>query len=114
MVLFMAAAAVETKVAAQKEGELVGGYAEISVTSKEAKSFAAYAVRAWSKHEHKKFTVVKIVKAEQQVVAGENYRVCMDVREGRQKTHRVTAVVYENLKDKRKLSHWKTGGCTDL
>lgn len=112
--LFMIAAAPQTKVAAQKAGDIVGGYAEIAVTSKEAKSFAAYALRARSKHEHKKFTLVKIVKAEKQLVAGENYRVCMDVRQGRQKASRVTAVVYENLKNKRKLSHWKTGECTDL
>src|SRR5476651_1371202 len=110
-VLLLTAAASQTKVVAQKPSDIVGGYADLSVNSKEAKKFTRWAVAARSKSTHKRIKLVKIVKAEHQLVAGENYRLCMDVREGRRRAHRVTVVVYENLKGKLKLSHWKTGEC---
>lgn len=114
IIFILAVTAAETKVAAQKEGEIVGGYGEISVESKEARSAAAFAVRTRAARTHKKITLVKILKAEQQVVAGLNYRICMDVHEGRRKPRTVTAVVYQNLKNKRSLSRWKNGACSDL
>ena len=105
--------AAQTRVSAQDE-PMVGNYREISVKSKEAKNTAAFAVKTRSAKTGKYITLVKITKAEQQVVAGMNYRVCMLVREGRRKAYAVTAVVYLNIKNKRTLSKWKNGGCTDL
>jgi len=102
-------------VAASAQTEpMAGGYSSISVKSKEAKNAAAVAVRSRSAKTGKTITLVKINKAEQQVVAGMNYRVCMTVREGRGKAYTVTAVVYLNLKQKRSLTDWKKGGCSEL
>jgi hypothetical protein len=105
--------AAGTKVHAQAD-QITGGYGEMSVTDKDAKNAAAFAVKTRTNQTHKTVTMVKIVKAEQQVVAGLNYRVCINVRINNGKTQTVTAVVYKNLQDKKSLSHWKSGGCTEL
>jgi hypothetical protein len=109
----MTAAASQSRVSAQAD-QIVGGYGDISATSKDAKSAAAFAITKQAAKSGKKLTLVKITKAEQQVVAGINYRVCMMVREGRRKAYSVTAVVYQNLKNRRSLSNWKKGECSDL
>ena len=109
--LFFASASVK-KVAAQDQ--IVGGYGDISVKSKDAKKFASYAVTTRSAKTGAKITLVKIQKAEQQVVAGLNYRICMTVREGRHKPYTATAVVYQDLRNKRSLSKWKKGACSDI
>jgi hypothetical protein len=102
-----------TKVTAQTD-QMVGGYGDLSAKSKEARRAADVAVKARSAKTGKTITLVRITKAEQQVVAGLNYRICMTVREGGHKAYTVTAVVYQNLKNKRTLSNWKKGACTDL
>ena len=111
-VVFLGFAAASS-VAAQTD-QIVGGYGDLSVKSKDARQAADLAVRTRSSKTGKTITLVKIIKAEQQVVAGLNYRICMSVREGHHKAYTVTAVVYQNLKNKRSLSKWKRGECTDL
>ncbi len=101
------------RVAAQ-DGQITGGYGDASVTDKDVKSAAAFAVRTRAARTNKKLTLVKIQKAEIQVVAGLNYRLCMRVRDARGRRSTVTAVVYKSLQNRRSLSRWKAGGCTDL
>lgn len=102
------------RIAAQ-DGQMTGGYGDVAVDSKETKKFARWAVKARAKSTHKQMTLVKIVKAEDQVVRGMNHRICMDVREGRKKARRVTVVVWEDINNRPlQLTDWKTGGCTDL
>lgn len=110
-ILFFAAVSVRN-VAAQDQ--IVGGYGDISIKSKDAKKFANYAITTRSAKTGAKITLVKILKAEQQVVAGLNYRICMTLRQGRHKPYTATAVVYQDLRNKRSLSKWKKGSCTDL
>ena len=105
--------AASTKVAAQDSEPIVGGYGDASVTDKEVKSAAVFAVKTRSKNIKRTITLVKIRKAELQVVAGLNYRICMSVREGRT-TRIATAVVYRDLQNRKSLSRWKNGACTDL
>ncbi len=102
-----------TKVSAQTD-QIVGGYGDISVNSKDARRAAETAISSRSNRTGKKITLIRIKKAEQQVVAGLNNRVCMSVREGRHKPYTVTAVVYQDLKKKRVLSKWKRGTCSDI
>ena len=58
--------AAESSVSAQ----ITGGYGDLSVKDKDAKSAAAFAVKSRSTSTHKKIILVKILKAETQVVAG--------------------------------------------
>ena len=92
--------------------QIVGGYGDASVKSKDIKQAAAVAIRAHSKRD--KVTLVRIVKAEQQVVSGMNYRVCLSVRGSNGHTRRVTAVVYEPIRKRMRLTNWSNGGCKEL
>ena len=100
--------------AAAQTDQIVGGYGDLSAESKDARQAADFAVKARSTKTGKNITLVRITKAEQQVVAGLNYRICMSVREGHKKPYTVTAVVYQNLKNRRTLSKWRRGDCADL
>lgn len=101
-------------VAAQAD-QMVGGYADASTSNKDIKHAAAVAIREHAKSEHHSVTLVKINKAEQQVVSGMNYRLCMDVRHGKHgKVHTITAVVYEPIRKPMRLTNWQEGGCKDL
>ncbi len=102
--------ASESRVSAQ----IPGGYAKTSVKSKDARAAAAFAIKAQSGVEVKKYVLVKILKAEVQVVAGLNHRVCLLVREGKNQSKSVTAVVYKNLQNVRSLTVWEGGGCKEL
>lgn len=94
--------------------EMAGGYGDASVADKDVRKAANFAVNTRSRSTGKMLTLVRIVKAEVQVVAGLNYRVCMTVREGRKRAKTVTAVVYKDLRNRRSLSRWKAGGCSEL
>jgi len=95
--------------------EMVGGYRDVSTTNVEVRRAVSSALKKQSRKEHRSLTLVKINKAERQVVSGMNYRVCMDVREGRKgRIQTVTAVVYEPIRRARQLTSWQEGGCKDL
>lgn len=112
--LLMGVFALANRVAAQ-DGQITGGYGDASVDSKETKKVALFAVKARAKRTHKSLKLVRIVKAETQVVRGLNHRICMDVREGSKKARRVTVVVWEDINNRPlQLTNWKTGGCQEL
>jgi hypothetical protein len=102
--------------ASAQQPMMVGGYADASIKDKEIRRAAAVAIRALSKSEHHSVTLVKINKAEKQVVSGMNYRVCMDVREGgrRNRARTITAVVYEPIRKPMRLTNSQEGGCKEL
>lgn len=103
--------AAGSRVSAQ---EITGGYGDASVADKDVRKAANVAIASRSRSTGKTLTLVKIVKAEIQVVAGLNYRICMTVREGRKRAKTVTAVVYKDLRNRRSLTNWKAGGCSEL
>lgn len=103
-------AAAESKVSAQ----ITGGYSNTSVKGKDARAAASFAIKAQSEVEGKKYVLIKILKAEVQVVAGLNHRVCVLVREGKNRSKSVTAVVYKDLQNVRSLTVWEGGGCKEL
>jgi len=111
--LLMLAFGINATISAQDTGQITGGYGDTSVADKDVKSAAAFAVKTRTRQSGKSVALVKVVKAEVQVVAGLNYRICMKVRQGG-KTQTVTAVVYKDLSNRRQLSRWKSGGCTEL
>ncbi len=95
--------------------QMVGGYSNASTRDKEIKHAAAVAIRQHAKREHQAVALVKVNKAEKQVVSGMNYRMCMDVRRGRHgKVYTITAVVYEPIRRPMRLTNWQEGGCKEL
>ena len=96
----------------------VGGYQEISKTDSDAQAAAEFAVSSQAETTSKEMSLVEVVKAERQIVAGSNYRMCMQVNsegaEGQDSVAiTVQVVVYVDLKGNRKLSSWVISDCGD-
>ena len=99
-----------TAASAQK----VGGYKSIDVDDAGAVAAAEFAVSDHSEKNEVSLEVVSIQKAERQVVAGSNYRLCVEVKvveEGNDDTQFVEVVVYQDLKKNYKLTSWKPDAC---
>jgi hypothetical protein len=110
VLLLLGIEVLNSHVRAQDNEPFAGGYIKMSADSPEAQSSAKFAVAARGRRMGKRIVLWKVVKAEQQVVAGMNYRLCMRVFEnGRART--VTAVVYKNLRNKRSLTSWANSRC---
>lgn len=90
-----------------------GGYKEIAKTDARAVSAAEFAVKSQSAKTNMKFELHDVVKAEQQVVAGMNYRLCMEVSADGDEAFHVQAVVYVDLKKNSKLTSWADSDCGD-
>jgi hypothetical protein len=98
---------------AAQDAPAAGGYAKASISSKAVKNAAAFAVRTHGKEEGKPITLVKINKAEKQVVSGMNYRLCMTVRHGKKgEAHDVIAVVYQPIRKPMELTSFEHGDCS--
>jgi len=88
-----------------------GAYRTVSQRSPDVRAAYAFAIKSQAAKEAKPFAFVKVLKAESQVVAGMNYRVCMLVREGKGRSKSVTVVVNRDLKNAWTLTSWVPGGC---
>lgn len=93
-----------------QEPPMAGAYAEASVTDREVVSAARFAVKMEKRRHGGRLSLLQIERAEQQVVAGMNYRLCLKLRVNG-KEREVITVVYKNLKRKYSLSSWEAGNC---
>jgi hypothetical protein len=91
-----------------QETPMAGGYQSASVTQPDVMEAARYAVRKQKRK--KSVRLVSIERAETQIVAGMNYRLCLKVKI-KGKTRTVTTVVYKNLEQLYSLTSWKQGKC---
>lgn len=91
----------------------LGGYAKVPVTNSEVMAAAEFAINAQSKAiqslsdgQPRKLELLQILRAEQQVVAGTNYRLTLRVKQnGHERT--AEAVVFQALKPtKYELVSW--------
>ncbi len=91
--------------------EIVGNYRKLMKTDAGAMSAAKFAVKQEKrKKENRRLSLASIERAESQIVAGTNYKICMKViNNGR--IEDVTAVVYLNPKNKYSLTSWNKGVC---
>ena len=98
-------------------GQMTGGYKVIASDDAAAQAAAEFAVTTQSEKSGKEMSLVEIVKAERQVVAGSNFRMCLKVAsegaEGHDATTSVQLVVYVDLKGNRKLTSWTASDCGD-
>jgi len=90
--------------------QIAGGYSEASKTDPEVLSAARFAIKQERRKLGRHLSLISIERAEVQVVAGLNYRLCLKLKI-KGKTQEATAVVYKNLKQKYSLSSWDAGGC---
>ncbi|HEX8150087.1 MAG TPA: GerMN domain-containing protein [Pyrinomonadaceae bacterium] len=85
---------------------VAGGYSERPTRDTGVAAAAAFAVRERGRRTGRRVTLVAVRRAETQVVAGLNYRLLLGVREGRE-SRDVTAVVYQNLRQRFSLTSWE-------
>lgn len=90
---------------------MVGGFSPAPKTDAMVVAAANFAAMAQSKKMDSQFEVGQIVKAERQVVAGMNYRICMQVNVEGDEPIMVSAVVYQDLKRNYSLSSWTATPC---
>lgn len=95
-----------------------GCYSSADAASAEVVKAANFAVKTQAKKQKAKIKLVKVSQAEQQVVAGLNYSLCMQIEvmeKGKKITipQTVQTVVYLDLKQKYKLTSWSIAACTD-
>jgi Aspartic acid proteinase inhibitor len=88
---------------------VAGGYKSVETTDERARAAAEWAVREKGEKAGAGIELMTLVKAEQQVVQGMNYRLCMKINtEGADEpVSFVEAVVYMDLKMNYKLSSWQ-------
>jgi Na+-transporting methylmalonyl-CoA/oxaloacetate decarboxylase gamma subunit len=94
----------------QPEQPQVGGY---QVAPKDDPAVVAAAKAAVSEQQTKEggdLTLVSIKRAETQLVAGINYRLCLKVK-AKGKSQTVTVVINKTLADKYSITSWEAGGC---
>ena len=85
---------------------VAGGYSERPTNDTGVVAAAAFAVRERGRRVGRRLTLLEVRRAETQVVAGTNYRLLLSVREGRA-ARDVTAVVYQNLRQRLSLTSWE-------
>ena len=110
MLIAVAAISVDAFRVRAQPAQIAGGYREASKTDLEVLSAARFAIKQERRKLGRHLSLISIERAEVQVVAGLNYRLCLKVKING-KTREATAVVYKNLKQKYSLSSWDAGGC---
>ena len=107
-VLFVFAGGIQNSYA--QDGPIAGGYGDADVKDKEVIAAAKFAVRKRGQNQKATITLLAVNKAQVQVVAGLNYKVCLQVkvkRAGKKAvTQNIEAVVYKNLKRVYSLTSW--------
>ena len=93
-----------------------GGYKEIAKDDAEAAAAAEFAVKEQGQKQEMTYKLVSVEHAEQQVVAGINYRLCLKVghrKEGDDEDtiETVRVVVYRNLQKAYSLTSWAQENC---
>ena len=92
-------------------GKSVGGYRETSKTDETVVAAANFAVASHNeKLKGASLELTSIERAERQIVAGSNYRICLALKSN-ERLQQATAIVYLNLQNKFSLSNWANGNC---
>lgn len=91
--------------------QIAGGYSAISISDAATISIAKAAVKIKNAlPESKRVKLLSIIDAQSQVVAGQNFKLCISVKQASHKM-RVQAVVYRDLSGKLTLTEWTPKGC---
>ena len=91
-------------------GPITGGYTKVDKTAQDVVKVAKFAVNTQRLKQRRRISLVSVERAETQVVAGRNYRLCLKVKKNK-KIQEVTTVVYQDLQQKYSLSSWKVDSC---
>jgi hypothetical protein len=101
-----------------QNGKIAGGYAKVSVNDKSVIKAARFAVRERAKTQNTEVNLVEIKNAKLQIAAGRNYEICLltnylNKRSDKLVDQFVRIVVYQDLKNKLKLTSWTQEHCLE-
>jgi hypothetical protein len=104
--------------AQQQRPPMVGGYKEIATDAAGVKEAAEFAVGAQGKKENATIKLISVERAESQVVAGMNYRLCLKVEvasedEDVDVKQQVKVVVFRSLQKQYTLRSWEEEDCSE-
>ncbi len=110
--------AVKNSAQTPMDEPMVGDYRRIAVTDSPVVAAAAHAVKARAKKQRNKIKLLAVSQAEKQVVAGTNFRLCLQIEilpQGNQPKlpQTVQAIVFLNLKQKFTLTDWAIAACAE-
>ncbi|HKP36827.1 MAG TPA: cystatin domain-containing protein [Pyrinomonadaceae bacterium] len=96
------------------DAQRTGGFREVAKDDPEVEAAANFAVEEQGRKQEASLKLVSIERAESQVVAGINYRLCLKVsKEGEDEADEVKAVVYKNLQKEYSLTSWAEENCSE-
>jgi hypothetical protein len=118
--ILVALCVVFGSVAAQ--AQRAGSYREIDKEKEEdreawaeAQAAAEFAVKAQGEKQNVTINLVSVEHAEQQVVAGKNFKLCLKVEvsddSSESAAEEVSVVVYRNLQQQYSLTSWEAADC---
>lgn len=105
LALAAAALLIAGCVSSTEETPTVGGYSEVSTSDPDVNAAAQFAVSAEAQSTGEIYELQQVVEAEQQVVAGMNYRLVLVVVDSGQ-SRRAEAVVFRDLQGAFSLTSW--------
>lgn len=109
--LIVAALMIAGVTVASAQRPILGGYQSASVSDEEVIAAANFAVDKRSE-ETEGLELDEILKAESQVVAGRNFRLCLRVKLG-DDTQDVQVVVFRSLQGDFTLRSWNPAECAE-
>jgi hypothetical protein len=80
---------------AKQRRQVAGGFSAISVDDEDVKKIAEFAVASINERENSKLKLVKITKAASQVVAGQNYKLNLELLQLDGKKRTCEAVIFD-------------------
>lgn len=94
---------------------ILGGYKEVATDNTEVVAAAEFAVGEQGQKQENTISLVSIEKAEQQVVAGVNYRLCLKVTIGdaADETQEAKVLVFRSLQKEYSLKSWEEESCSE-
>ena len=103
-------------VASAASAQKTGGYKAIAKSDAGARAAAEFAVDAQAERKNLTIELVAVEKAESQVVAGTNFRLCLKIttsgaEDEADVTITVKVIVYRNLKGEYSLTSWVEEDC---
>src|SRR5476649_2173112 len=111
MVMLIALGFVVTSSGFGQGRPTLGGFRDIETINEGAVAAANFAVAAQSEATEMDYQLVDISKAESQVVAGTNYRLCLEVSANGSDSSFVQAIVAYDLQRNYHLTSWAGSTC---
>ncbi|HVE59978.1 MAG TPA: cystatin domain-containing protein [Pyrinomonadaceae bacterium] len=96
-----------------------GGYRSVSISSEDVKDAADFALEIKAEEMKEELSLEGIIKAETQVVAGTNYRLCLQlyIPAKEEETDGVTlyikTVIFKSLKNEYSITSWEEEDCAE-